>query len=295
MAELTPVATLPTGKASSWVEVAPDAVWVASLQPYVLHRVDPITNREVATVTLPGNPCSGLAAGLGSLWVPLCGPTPSLAKIDLATNAISAVFKIGPPAEEGGVAVSTDSVWLVTDKVGSLARINPADGSVRQVVHLPADSYNPIYSNGIVWVSQAKGASITAVDAATGRIRGTVKTGLHPRFLSAGSGSIWTLDAGDGTVSQIDPRKLALVRTIPLGVQTRGGDIKYGGGVVWITLFKTPLTAINARSGKLQCQWSGAGGDSMAVGHGSVWISNGREQTLTRFDIQRTLGHCKTG
>ena len=188
MAELTPQVTLPTGKESSWAEVSPDAVWVASLQPYVLHRIDPKTDREVAKIDLPGNPCSGLAAGFGSLWVPLCGAIPSLARIDLATNALSAVYKIGPAAEEGGVAVSPDSVWLVTDKTGSLTRINPADGSVKQVVHLPADSYNPIYSDGLIWVTQAKASSVTAVDAASGEIRGTVTSGLHPRFLTAGAG-----------------------------------------------------------------------------------------------------------
>ena len=133
------------------------------------------------------------------------------------------------------------------------------------------------------------------MDAATGQIRGTVRTGLHPRFLTAGAGSIWIRDAGDGTVSQVDATKRSLSRTIHLGVQTRGGDIKYGDGVVWITLLKTPLSAIDARSGKLLCQWTGAGGDSMGVGHGSVWISNAREQTLTRFDVHGALGHCKAG
>jgi streptogramin lyase len=293
MSELKPVITLPTGNASSWVEVAPGAVWVASLQPNVLHRIDPQTNQIVATVPLPGNPCSGLAAGLGSLWVPLCGPAPRLAKIDLATNRIVAVFMIGPAAGEGGVAVSPDSVWLVTDRNGTLARINPRDGSVRQTVHLPANSYNPLYRDGDLWVTEAQGAAVTVIDARSGKVLGTVQTGAHPRFLTAGEDSIWTLNAGDGTVSRIDARHRKLTQTVALGVAARGGDIKYADGLVWITLLKTPLSAIDARSGKLLCQWSGAGGDSMALGSGSIWLSNVRQQTLTRFDVRDALAHCR--
>src|SRR6185437_4929901 len=109
------------------------AVWVASEQPNAIHRIDPQTNKEVATISLPGDPCAGLAAGLGDLWVPLCGKAPTLAKINLRSNEIEAVFAVGPPAPEGGIATSADNVWMVTDKNGSLARIDPQSGKVRQV------------------------------------------------------------------------------------------------------------------------------------------------------------------
>ena len=291
--ELTPVVTLPTGKSSTWVEVTPQAVWVASLQPNKVHRVAPNTNTVVATIPVPGNPCSGLAAGLGSLWVPLCGDAPRLAKIDVRTNRISAVFPVGPPAEEGGVTTSNDSVWLVTDKTGTLARINPTDGSIKQTVQLPADSYNPLYSDGIVWVTHPKGAEVTAVDAATGKVVGTVKTGPGPRFLTAGDGSVWTLNGAAGSVSRIDVKSMKVIQTVPLNVAARGGDIKFDEGRVWVTLLKTPLTAIEATSGRLLCQWSGDGGDSMGLGQHSVWLSNVRQNTISRFDTKQALAHCK--
>jgi virginiamycin B lyase len=293
IAELTPVVTLPTGKSSTWVEVTPESVWVASLDPNVVHRIDPRTDKMTAHVTLPRIPCSGLAAGLGSLWVPLCGPTPSLAKIDLSTQRITAVFKVGPPAEEGGVTTSPDSVWLVVDKMGSLARINPTDGSIRQIVHIPADSYNPVFSEGRIWITHAKGAEVTAVDASSGQVVGTVDTGAKPRFLTAGSGSVWTLNAGDGTVSRIDARALKVTQTISLNVPARGGDIKYEEGKVWVTLQKTPLTAIDANTGRLLCQWTGAGGDSLGLGHQAIWVSNVREANITRFDTNQSLAHCE--
>jgi len=65
----------------------------------------------------------------------------ALAKVDLKRNALVAVFKVGPAAEEGGVAVSADSAWLVTDAKGTLARIDPNTPTVKQKVaysRLPA-------------------------------------------------------------------------------------------------------------------------------------------------------------
>jgi streptogramin lyase len=94
---------------------------------------------------------------VGSLWVPLCGAIPLLAKVDLKSNQLMSIFKTGPAAAEGGVAASPDSVWLVIDKQGSLARIDPDTGTVRQITHLPAGSYNPFYSDGQIWVTRAAG------------------------------------------------------------------------------------------------------------------------------------------
>ena len=75
-------------------------------------------------------------------------------------NVVSAVFPTGPAGSEGGVTTSTDSVWLITDKDGSLARIDPDTGTVLQTVRVPAGSYNPRFYEGRVWVTRADGAEI---------------------------------------------------------------------------------------------------------------------------------------
>jgi streptogramin lyase len=83
------------------------------------------------------------------------------------------VFKIGPAAAEGGITASTDSVWLFVDKNGSLARIDPASGTIRQTIKVPPGSYNPFYADGEVWVTRADGSEMTAVDAVTGVVSAT--------------------------------------------------------------------------------------------------------------------------
>src|SRR5882757_2582472 len=241
--ELTPTATLRLGKTADWVAITPDAVWVGSTGPNAVHRIDPQTNRIVATVNLPGAPCAGLTAGFGSLWVPLCGKTKLLAKVNLNSNELAPLLRIGPAAAEGGITTSPDSVWLVLDEHGSLARIDPVTGAIRQTVRIPAGSYNPFYSEGRIWVTRAAGSELTSIDAAGGTLEASVRTGPGPRFLTAGAGAVWTLNQGDGSLTRIDMATGRVTFTTALGTPGHGGDISFGDGVVWTTMPKVPLTA----------------------------------------------------
>jgi hypothetical protein len=137
-ASLKPSATLKIGGTADWVLVTDDAVWVAGTKPYSVQHIDPITNRIVAKVALPSEACSGLAFGFGSVWVPVCGRKPALVRVDAHQNKAIAILPIRPAGEEGGITTSTDSVWMVTDKAGTLNRIDPSTNRVRQKIPLPA-------------------------------------------------------------------------------------------------------------------------------------------------------------
>jgi streptogramin lyase len=289
--ELVPIATFRVGKTADWVAISGDAVWVASTGPFAVHRIDPKTNRLLASVTLPGEPCAGLALGFGSLWVPMCTAKPSLARIDVAANRVAAVFPIGPAAAEGGIASGAGSIWLMIDKAGTLAAIDPKTGALQRVVKLPAGSYNPYFSDGDIWVTRQEGAELTRVDASQGSVRGTVRTGPNPRFLTAAAGAIWTLNQGDGTLTRINADSLRAT-TIALDTPGHGGDIAFGGGMVWTTMPNMPLSAIDARTATLRCRWRGPGGDSLGLGHGAIWLTDYHKGTLVRIAIQEALSHC---
>ena len=234
-----------------------------------------------------GEACSGLASGFGSIWVPLCGKEPELVRIDAAKSAISATLPIPPAGPEGGIAASDDSVWLVTDKNGTLNRIDPSTNSVRQKVSIPPDSYNPLFSNGILWITGLESAVLTAVDAITGKIIESVPVGPKPRFLTAGGGSVWTLNQGDGTVSRIDVASRKVIATIQVRIPGAGGDIGYGADSVWATVFDLPLTRIDASTNKVVRQWIGKGGDSLRYGFGAIWLTDYKKGLLLRIPIQQ--------
>lgn len=288
---LKPSATFKIGNDADWVLITDDSVWVTSSDPPSVHRIDPKTNKEVAVVKMPGEPCAGLAWGFGSVWVPLCGQTNSLVRVDPASAAIVATLPFGPAAAEGGIAASSDSIWIVTDRNGTLTRIDPATSSVRQRISIAPGSYVPVYDAGLVWVSGTDTNVVTAVDAASGKVLASVPVGPQPRFLTTGNGSIWTLNQGDGSVTRVDTQSKKAIATIPLGIPGHGGDIAWGEGTVWATVFKVPLTAVDAKTNRPLRQWVGPGGDALRYGHGSIWITNNRAGLLLRIPYNETVQH----
>jgi virginiamycin B lyase len=294
IAELKPLVTLKLGKTADWVAITADAVWVASTGPFAVNRIDPKTNTRLASVELPGEACAGLAVGAGSLWVPLCTAKPSLARIDLKNNAVTSIYPVGPPAEEGGIAFGAGSIWLIVDKLGSLARINPDNGVVLDTFHVPAGSYNPAFLGGSVWVTHADGSDATGIDAASGKTIATVLTGPNPRFLTVGAGAVWTLNQGDGTLTRIDPLSRQSA-TISLGTPGHGGDIAFGHGKIWTSMPKVPLSLIDAGLNRLVCQWVGPGGDALNIGHGSLWLTDYHAGTIERIAIKDVLARCRGG
>ena len=117
-------------------------------------------------------------------------------------------------------------------------------------------------------------------------------TGPGPRFLTAGGGALWTLNQGDGSLTRIDTGGKNATRTIALDTPGHGGDIAFGAGTIWTTMSKTPLSAIDAATFTLRCQWTGPGGDSMGIGHGSIWLTDYHGGTVSRIDLQDALRRC---
>lgn len=287
--DLKPVAVIPVGKTADWVLMTPGAVWVGSTGPNAVNRIDPRANRLTDAVTLPGEPCAGLAAGFGALWVPLCGEKPVLARVNLTTRKVTALFDVAGIQAEGGVAVSPNGVWLVTDAKGTLVRIDPANGTVRQTVTLPAGAFNPRYAGGVVWITQVEGSQVTAVDAKTGKVIGAAPTGPHPRFLTTGADAVWTLNQGDGSLTRVRAQGRTPAWTAPLGTPGHGGDIALGRGVIWTTMAGVPLTATDAKTGAVIRRWVGPGGDSLAVGRDAIWLTDYHAGTIARIRLKDAL------
>jgi virginiamycin B lyase len=282
---IKPSVTIKIGGTADWVLVTEDAVWVASTQPFAILRIDPATNKIVARIRIPGEACSGLASGFGSIWTPICGKRPALVRIDAEKNAISKILPVGPAGPEGGIATSDDSVWMVSDKNGTLVRVEPSTNSIRQRILIRLGSFNPVYSGGVVWISGIESNVLTTpVDASSGKVMDSIPVGLKPRFLTAGGGSIWTLNQGDGTVSRVD-EKSKQVTTIQVGIPGTGGDIDYQADSLWLSVFDVPLTRIDAATNQVAKQWIGKGGDSLRVGFDALWITDYKNGLLSRIPI----------
>jgi glyoxylase-like metal-dependent hydrolase (beta-lactamase superfamily II) len=137
--------------------------------------------------------------------------------------------------------------------------------------------------DGAIWISSTENSVLTRVDPKTNTVTDKIPVGPQPRFLTAGAGSIWTLNQGDGTVSRVDVKTKTLVTHIALGAPGTGGEIGFGEGYIWATVFEIPISQIDPATNKVVRQWMGPGGDSIRAGFGSVWLSNLRQQNMWRI------------
>jgi virginiamycin B lyase len=278
------------GKHPDWILTSGDSVWFATSEPNTLQRIDALTNNVISKLDLPGEACSGLAFGFDSVWVPLCAKQPALVRVDSLTNRIIANLPFGPPSPEGGIAVSDDSIWIVTDENGTLTRINPKTNTVQQNISIPPGSFNPLFSEGSVWITGGNRNILTAVDAAMGEVLGSIPVGPNPRFLTAGGGSIWTLNQGDGSLTRVDAKTRKVMATITLGIPGPGGDICYSADSVWASVFGVPLSQIDVQTNKLLRQWVGRGGDSLRFGQDSLWLTDSHRGSVWRIPKDATQG-----
>jgi virginiamycin B lyase len=284
LSTITPVAIFDAESGTpDWQVLTDDAVWVANGPRNAIHRLDVKTNKIAATITVGKKPCSGLTAGFGSIWSPSCGDK-TLTRIDIKTNAVVATIPAGPAESEGGIAASEDAVWLVTDKTGKLSRIDPKTNSVVAVVDVPEGSAAVVYGDGAVWVTTPAKNMLTRVDVKTNKATDSIPVGPGPRFETFGAGSIWTVNQGDGTISRIDTSSRKVIATIEVGIPGQGGEIAFGLGHVWATLFRIPISEIDPMTNQVVRQWVGEGGDSIRAGHGSIWLSNLRAHNIWRID-----------
>lgn len=266
-----------------WQALSDDAVWVADAKRNAIHRLDVKTNKIAATIPVGKSPCSGLTVGFGSIWAPSCGDK-TISRVDIKTNAVVAAVPVGPAESEGGIAASEDAVWLVTDPQGKLSRIDPRTNSVAATVAIPAGSAAVLFGDGAVWVTTPVKNMLTRVDPKTNRVTDSIPVGPGPRFETFGAGSVWTLNQGDGTISRVDTRTRKVIATVEVGIPGSGGEIAFGSGHIWATVFQIPISEIDPGTNRVIKQWVGDGGDSIRAGHGSVWLSNLRAHTVWRID-----------
>jgi DNA-binding beta-propeller fold protein YncE len=213
-----------------------------------------------------------LAVEFGSLWIPSCG-SHTLVRANQKTGAIQATIPVSPADSEGGIAAGAGSVWLVTSASSELDRVDASTNTVSAKIALPKGSFNPIFAGGSIWVASNAGNSLVHVDPATNKVVGETPIGPKPRFLTEGGGSVWVLNQGDGTISRVDAGTGKLLATIPAGIPGLGGEIAYGGGSVWATVFGYPITRIDPAQNRVVQQWKGEGGDSIRYAHGAVWLT----------------------
>jgi virginiamycin B lyase len=283
-AQLKPDAVFDLG-GSRALAAGGDAVWVSNRAAGTVARIDPKTNKVVATVAVGKEPCGAAVAGLDSLWISLCG-LPGVARVDLKTNAVTATIKTTIGGDAQPLATGAGSLWMLTDMKGTLARYDPATNRAVAEAYLSAGSSALAFGQDALWATSTSGNVLTRINPNTNLIVDSMPVGKAPRSVAVGEGAVWTLNQGDGTVSRIDSKTNKVTETIAIGPIGPGGEIAAGEGSVWVSAAGTPLIRIDPRTNHVAQQFTGVGGGAVVVGHGSLWLA-ASATAIWRIDPKR--------
>jgi len=248
---------------------------VASHRGFDVYRVDPTTNKVVATIDTGQESCGTPGLGFGKVWVAGCGPG-DIAVIDASTNQIAGRL------QEGGLEVGfgAGSVWCST-LTGGIARIDPTTLRVQATIEVDG---NVTFGGGAAWVAISNG-TVSRIDPGTDRAVKTVpagESGGDGSLLWFADGKVWAYPAsGSGdSASVIDPRSNAVhqVSLHPLSVSN--STFTVGLGDVWVRGLADQVArfdeATGRRTASLPADTSTSG--FIALGFDSLWETKPRHQ-----------------
>lgn len=203
------VETIEVGINPEGIAVTDDAVWVANHRGGDVTRIDPVTNRVVASVTVGPKGPSGpqnVGAGAGSIWVGVPSMS-AVVRLDPGANKVQKTIDVDIPGVIpcGHFAVSETDVWLSNCDGITLLRLDARTNEPVAVLSIGVEGGFPILVNDDLWVS------------------------VRPREGLPG-------DDAPGGLVHID-RNNKMVDAVALGEDFAGGDAIVAFGSLWVTDF----------------------------------------------------------
>jgi len=232
------VAQVPTGIRPGPIAAGAGSVWVGNRDEAggTLTRIDAVTRKPVAFVTLENRTPTGVAVSSDAVWV-AHGLLGSVTQVDPRYNRRVLTVGFGEGSyggDAGAVASGGGAVWAVFGN-SVLIRINPSRPLKPKRGFAGSAPSGIAYAGGAVWVTNSGNGIVDRFDPETftsGPV-GTHQTGLQPSSIAYGDGALWVTNQGEGTVTRIG---LSFGSgTQPIEVGLRPSAIAVGGGAVWVT------------------------------------------------------------
>ena len=192
------------------------AVWAGKGDTQSLVRIDPASNRVVATIPI-GIEAWYIAATDADVWVS-DWRTQTVVRVDPATNRVVATIP-GLPNGPTGIAVTPGGVWVACSRDNVIVRIDPATNQVAGSVQTDLTPLPVTYAYGSVWVrnEMREGTgSVQRIDPGTGRVIASIQVG--PDIGRDGLDELAALDGGVWVagldLEKIDPATNQVVKHV---------------------------------------------------------------------------------
>jgi streptogramin lyase len=145
-----------TAAGPQWIVSGAGSIWTnVTSDPAVVVRIDPRTDRILATIPAPGA-CAEMAADDRAVWAgssddPACPP--GVTRIDPRTNTVTATITEGGAVN--AVALHGGTLWYGTTASHLLGRVDVATNRVRSLTPMPGPAFGMSVGGGAVWTTDA--------------------------------------------------------------------------------------------------------------------------------------------
>jgi streptogramin lyase len=217
------VAKITTGTAPCGAVVSLGSVWVAN-DDGTLVRINPKTNHVVRRIRVGAGSCS-LAAGAGALWV--ANYKTGLLRVRPHTGRVRRIAVGATPFD---VLVALGRVWVTAWGDGHVAEVHPHSLRVLRRIPVGAKPIGLIASHGAVWVGLGIGSSIARIDPAKGSVQKIEVHAWAPGWFVTGTRGFWIQAEGGqvvqvNPVTRRDIAHMHFGRTLAQGAAAPDGSI----------------------------------------------------------------------
>ena len=169
------------------VAVGEDTVWTVAGSGSRIARLNPRTERVVATIPV-GNSPSSIVIGAAGVWVGDSGDG-TVSRIDSRTNKVVATIPVGQSIS--AIAVGAGGVWVTVPLEDRVKRIDPVSNAVAETVRVPGSPTAVAIGAGGIWVTAARAGTVTRVDPDRARVARTIHVGHSPQGVAVIDGAVW--------------------------------------------------------------------------------------------------------
>ncbi len=214
------LAHIAVGLQPQWIYLAFGSVWVSNHHGRSVTRIDPRTNRIVAT--LPAGDQHMFRDGPQAmtddgryLYLYSSNGTEPFERIDPRTDAVTTR---AAPVNCGDIVAITGSVWTTdcTDTI-TLKQLDPATGATRHTITPTAAPVPPSMTalRHALWVAfdtsydgqtgAASGGTVEELNPPTGVVQQQLAVGGDASVIRHAAGDLWVLDQTNGVITRLHP------------------------------------------------------------------------------------------
>jgi streptogramin lyase len=279
-----------------WIAASDTAIWTLNGQTGYITRIDPSTNKVVASIS--GQPGFGdIAIEAGNVWV-LNHDNHTISRIDARTNRIATTITFPPPV--GYLSASSDAVWVASYAINVVRKLDPRTNRV--VATLPVDGgpTNMAIGSDALWICNHGSTQygVTRIDPQTNKVLAQIDIGSDPGYrcdgIGASSGAVWAVllddtaangQGADVALARVDPATNRTVARVTLPTARDGYLVTADERNVWAVSPDYGLYRIDPSSNRIVEELYAPGSYSVALGAGSVWVTDGQTGAVLRINL----------